>query len=245
MAWKGYKSWERCHTIWTERENRMRVTENFNDDWYFIKAADSEAAQSMEWEKVTLPHTWNNIDGQDGGNDYYRGTCLYRKNFQRPFSWQKGDEVFLEFNGAAMTASVTVNGRLLKTHDGGYSTFRVNITDVMEEENQISVAVDNSANDRIYPQKADFTFYGGLYRDVNLICVPGNHFEMEKDGTPGIKVTPLVKGRDAEVRVGHGSAEYRRKYALPSAEKQPLRQKWLRVRRKRCSSLKMCTCGTG
>lgn len=179
----------------------MRVTENFNHDWYFVKAADSAAAQSMEWERVTLPHTWNNVDGQDGGNDYYRGVCLYRKNFQRPLSWQEGEKVFLEFNGAAMTASVTVNGKLLKNHDGGYSTFRVDITDVLEEENQVYVAMDNSANDRVYPQKADFTFYGGLYRDVNLICVPGNHFELEKDGTPGIKVTPVVHGRDAEVTV--------------------------------------------
>lgn len=182
-----------------EEGKRMRVTENFNNDWYFVKAADSVAAQSLEWEKVTLPHTWNNIDGQDGGNDYYRGSCLYRKSFPKPFSCRKGDRVFLEFNGAAMTAAVTVNGRQLKTHDGGYSTFRVDITDVMGEENQIYVAVDNSANDRVYPQKADFTFYGGLYRDVNLICVPENHFELEKDGTPGIKVTPVVKGRDAEI----------------------------------------------
>lgn len=184
-----------------ERVNRMRTTENFNNGWYFVKAADMAAAQTMEWEKVTLPHTWNNIDGQDGGNDYYRGTCLYRKGFHRPHFWKTGDRAFLEFNGAAMTASVEVNGKFLKTHDGGYSTFRVDITDVMEEENQIYVAVDNSANDRVYPQKADFTFYGGLYRDVNLICVPGSHFELEKDGTPGIKVTPVIKGKDAEVHV--------------------------------------------
>lgn len=179
----------------------MRVIESLIQDWYFVKAADLSAAQSLEWEKVTLPHTWNHIDGQDGGNDYFRGTCLYRKNFHKPRSYRDGERVFLEFNGAAMTASVTVNGKLLKTHDGGYSTFRVDITDVIKDENQIYVAVDNSENDRVYPQKADFTFYGGLYRDVNLVCVPASHFELEKDGTPGIKVTPEVKGGNAEVTV--------------------------------------------
>ena len=86
----------------------MRRTEDFNSGWYFTKADDTVDAQSMEWEKVTLPHTWNNIDGQDGGNDYYRGTCLYRKDFRRPYFWKTGDRVFLEFNGAAMTASVEV-----------------------------------------------------------------------------------------------------------------------------------------
>lgn len=179
----------------------MRYTESFNNDWHFVKASDLSAAQGMEWENVTLPHTWNSVDGQDGGNDYFRGTCLYLKDFKKPAAHQKGNRVFLEFNGAAMTASVTVNGKQLKTHEGGYSTFRVDITDVLEEDNRVCVAVDNSENDRVYPQKADFTFYGGLYRDVNLVCVPAVHFELEKDGTPGIKVTSVIKDRDAEVTV--------------------------------------------
>lgn len=179
----------------------MRIIESFNEDWSFVKAPDLNAAHCMEWENVTLPHTWNNVDGQDGGNDYFRGTCIYLKKFGMPLSAHDGGRVYLEFNGAAMTASVTVNNKWLKTHEGGYSTFRVDITDVLEEENQVCVVVDNSANDRVYPQKADFTFYGGLYRDVNLICVPSSHFELEKDGTPGIRVTATVKGNDAEIAV--------------------------------------------
>ncbi len=179
----------------------MRLTENFNKDWYFVKAADLSAAKTMEWESVTLPHTWNAADGQDGGNDYYRGTCLYIKDFRKPEFYEEGGLVFLEFCGAAMSAAVSVNGKQLGTHEGGYSTFRIDITEALQEENRICVAVDNSANDRVYPQKADFTFYGGLYRDVNLICVPASHFELEKDGTPGIKVTPVVQGDLAEVTV--------------------------------------------
>ncbi len=114
---------------------------------------------------------------------------MYCKTFGKP-DWN--GRAFLEFLGAAMTADVILNGQHLAHHEGGYSTFRRDITDVLEETNLLCVAVDNSENDRVYPRKADFTFCGGLYRDVNLILVPETHFELVKDGTPGIKVTPVV-----------------------------------------------------
>ena len=167
----------------------MRKIENFNQNWRFAKTGELPRGLPADWEAVTLPHTWNAVDGQDGGNDYWRGTAMYCKAFDRP-EWN--GRVYLEFLGAAMTADVYVNGQRLAHHEGGYSTFRVDITDALEEQNFLCVAVDNSENDRVYPQKADFTFYGGLYRDVNLILVPETHFELVKDGTPGIKVTPVV-----------------------------------------------------
>ena len=160
----------------------MRNTINFNKGWQFSKP-------NAEPENVDLPHTWNAVDGQDGGNDYWRGTAAYRKTFAKPVH---DGRVFLEFLGAAMTADVYVNGVHLAHHEGGYSTFRCDITDVLQEDNEVNVLVDNGVNDRVYPQKADFTFYGGLYRDVNLILVPETHFELLKNGTPGIKVTPIV-----------------------------------------------------
>lgn len=166
----------------------MRKILNFNTDWKFSKTAEVPSVLP-EWEAVTLPHTWNAADGQDGGNDYWRGTAMYAKAFFKP---AHEGAVVLEFLGAAMTADVYVNNMLLAHHEGGYSTFRVDITEHLQEENLLCVAVDNSNNDRVYPQKADFTFYGGIYRDVNLILVPENHFELCKDGTPGIKVTPVV-----------------------------------------------------
>lgn len=168
----------------------MRNSINFNKDWRFAKTAQIPETLPA-WEAVTLPHTWNAKDGQDGGNDYWRGTACYAKMFAKPEA-KPGQREFLEFNGAAMTADVYVNGHHLAHHEGGYSTFRCDITDVLEDVNLVCVTVDNSANDRVYPQKADFTFYGGLYRDVNLICVPETHFELLKDGTPGIKITPVV-----------------------------------------------------
>ena len=168
----------------------MRSILNLNADWQFAKTAEIPNCLP-QWKTVDLPHTWNAVDGQDGGNDYWRGTAVYCKAFERP-TLESGGRAVLEFLGAAMMADVYVNGRHLAHHEGGYSTFRVDITDALREENLLCVAVDNSANDRVYPQKADFTFYGGLYRDVNLITVPANHFELCKDGTPGIKVTPTV-----------------------------------------------------
>lgn len=169
----------------------MRTIQPFCDNWSFAKSAQIPATLPAGWEAVTLPHTWNAVDGQDGGNDYWRGTAMYCKAFDRP-ELKAGGRAYLEFLGAAMTAEVWLNGRKLVRHEGGYSTFRVDITDALAEENLLCVSVDNSDNDRVYPQKADFTFYGGLYRGVNLIVVPESHFELGYCGTPGIKVTPVV-----------------------------------------------------
>ncbi|MBR1757750.1 MAG: glycoside hydrolase family 2 protein [Lachnospiraceae bacterium] len=162
----------------------MRRIINFNESWQFAKG-------DVPAEVVTLPHTWNAVDGQDGGNDYWRGTASYCKSFQKPVL-NTGERLFIEFKGAAMTADVRLNGVSLIHHEGGYSTFRADMTDELQEENLLVVSLDNGENDRVYPQKADFTFYGGMYRDVNLIVVPAEHFELLKDGTPGIKVTPVV-----------------------------------------------------
>ncbi len=179
----------------------MRKQTLFNHKWKFIKE-DVGAGFTLEaeGERLDLPHTWNAADGQDGGNDYYRGTCWYVKEFARP-EMSEGDEVWLEFRGVAMTAQVYVNGQHLCHHEGGYSTFRVNITDVIRASNILEVAVDNSKNHTVYPQKADFTFYGGIYRDVFMITVPATHFELGYYGGTGIKVTPNVEDRNAEVKV--------------------------------------------
>ena len=173
----------------------MRTIIPFNDNWSFAKG-------DGVGEVVTLPHTWNAKDGQDGGNDYWRGTAAYCKSFEKP-DLEEGERLFIEFMGAAMTTDVRLNGIDLAHHEGGYSTFRADMTEALQEENVLVVSVDNCANDRVYPQKADFTFYGGLYRDVNLIFVPAEHFELLKDGTPGIKVTPVVdlENKRATVKV--------------------------------------------
>ena len=170
----------------------MRNILSFNDNWKFVKNADNASEAFLApGEGITLPHTWNAVDGQDGGNDYYRGTCWYVKEFDQPAMYGS-DRVYLEFLGAAMTANVYINGEMVSHHEGGYSTFRVDITEKLLDKNVLAVSVNNENNTTVYPQTADFTFYGGLYRDVNLITVPETHFELDYYGTPGIKVTPVV-----------------------------------------------------
>ena len=150
---------------------------------------------------VDLPHTWNARDGQDGGNDYWRGTCIYRTHFAAPQFNTASHQVWIQFDGVYASAHVVLNGSPVCNHDGGYSTFRANITELLRDENELTVEVDNSKNDRVYPQKADFTFYGGIYRDVSLMVVSKNHFTLDYFGGPGIRITPTVQGADASVQV--------------------------------------------
>ena len=150
---------------------------------------------------VDLPHTWNARDGQDGGNDYWRGTCIYRTCFAAPQFNTASHQVWIQFDGVNASAHVVLNGSPVCNHDGGYSTFRANITELLRDENELTVEVDNSKNDRVYPQKADFTFYGGIYRDVSLMVVSKNHFTLDYFGGPGIRITPTVQGADASVQV--------------------------------------------
>ena len=154
-------------------------------------------------QTVDLPHTWNNLDGQDGGNDYLRTAAIYEKTFPMPEFVPEREAVYLDFAGVNSQAEVTVNGHLLCVHEGGYSTFRVEITPYLQAENHLSVRVENDKNNRVYPQKADFTFYGGIYRDVYLLVVDRYHFDLSYYGTPGLRITPKPVNdyRDGQVQV--------------------------------------------
>ena len=141
----------------------MRNVLLFNENWKFAKT--SELVTSIDefmGESTTLPHTWNALDGQDGGNDYWRGTAMYAKAFKKadiPME-SEDDRVILSLKGAAMTSEVYLNGTKLCHHEGGYATFRADLTDFLKEDNLLLVTVDNGENNRVYPQNADFTFYG-------------------------------------------------------------------------------------
>ncbi len=176
----------------------MRNILNLNENWLFVK--DTTDVKLTEGTTVTLPHTWNNEDGYDGGNDYFRGSCLYKKTLEKS-TLPEGDLYYLEFRGANSSADVYVNGEKLAHHDGGYSTWRVNVTEKITDSTEIAVIVDNSPNEEVYPQMADFTFYGGLYRNVNLIAVNKAHFDLDYYGAPGIMITPVIEGADAKVEV--------------------------------------------
>lgn len=169
----------------------MRNIKNINENWIFIKKG--------ERSEVNLPHTWNGTDGQDGGNDYYRGKCTYLKEIAQS-DLPQGEEIYLQLDGVNSSAYVYFNSKLVCTHHGGYSTFRVKLDDI-KDTNEIKIEADNSPNDFVYPQQADFTFYGGIYRDVTLIGVEKNHFDLDYYGAPGIQITPVVDGDKATVNV--------------------------------------------
>ena len=179
----------------------MRTVLNINSKWAFTKMFTELPNEiNNKWDFVNLPHSWNAIDGQDGDNDYYRGTCYYAKNLDKT-DLPKADCYYLEIKGANSSADVYLNDEKLAHHDGGYSTWRVDITEHLKNKNLLVIAVDNTANDTVYPQMADFTFYGGLYRDVNIICVNSSHFDLDYYGTPGIKITPEINKTDADIEI--------------------------------------------
>ena len=176
----------------------MRNLININKDWLFVKNTTDISLQ--DGEKINIPYSWNAIDGTDGGNDYFRGACLYKKTLIKS-ELPVADLYYLEFRGANSSCDVYVGGEKLAHHDGGYSTFRVDITAKITEQTEIAVIVDNSPNEEVYPQMADFTFYGGIYRDVNLVCVSDSHFDLDYYGGNGLMITPTVDGKDAKVEV--------------------------------------------
>ena len=178
----------------------MRTVLNFNKDWFFTKTSEIPTDVSADFEKVDIPHSWNATDGQDGGNDYSRGTCNYVKKFAKS-ELPEAEVYYAEICGANSSADFYLNGNKLAHHDGGYSTWRVNITDALLDENLLIISVDNAPNDTVYPQMADFTFYGGIYRDVNIIAVSASHFDLDYCGAPGIKITPEISGNNANVEV--------------------------------------------
>ncbi len=181
-----------------QEKKHLRTIINLNENWLFAK--NTSDITLREGETINLPHTWNATDGQDGGNDYFRGACLYVKTLDKS-TLPEADKYYLEIRGANSSADVYVGGEKLAHHDGGYSTWRVDITDKLTDKTDIAVVVDNSPNEIVYPQMADFTFYGGLYRNVNLIAVNKTHFDLDYYGGNGLMITPAVDGKDAKVEV--------------------------------------------
>ncbi len=171
----------------------MRKIINLNSDWRFVKK-DAGLPEKLpeDWQKVELPHTWNAVDGHDGGGAYARLRCWYAKTFETPRQPLKGGKVYVEVLAAGQQAHVYVNGKEVTYHEGGYSIFRADITDLCKKdgENLLVIACSNENKSSVYPQAADFTFYGGLYRGVNLISVPDAHFDLDYYGGLGIQVSP-------------------------------------------------------
>ena len=173
----------------------MRTVISLNNDWLFdISPANLEPPFLFSPEKtqaICLPHTWNAEDGQSGEN-YRRACCAYYRALHVPA--QANGRFYLEFQAANTVCRAYLNDKFLGEHRGGYSTFRFDITDFCTPggADRLTVLVDNSECHDVNPLSGDFTIFGGLYRDVNLICVPYTHFDLSYYGTQGVLLTPIL-----------------------------------------------------
>ena len=184
----------------------MRKVININKSWKFLKQDVNEAKEisynDQTWSSLSLPHTWNAIDGANG-NEFHRGACWYRKELTLPLEYEN-QRVFIEFEGSNSVTDVYLNGKHLGQHRGGYSTFRFDLTEyfVCGKPNVLAVKVDNSAFEDVYPLRADFTFHGGIYRDVNLVVVNPVHVDLLDHGAQGVYVIQEeVTDTQANVRI--------------------------------------------
>jgi len=190
-------------------QKEVRIKKSINEHWKFSKTDSKEASEvdfdDSEWEIINIPHTWNNIDATDEISGYDRRPCWYRKNvFINQASEDKNSRIYIYFEGANQITDVYVNGYKVGNHKGGYTGFSFDLTSFIKygKENLIALKVDNSHNPDIPPLSADFTFFGGVYRDVYLVQLNDVHFCMDDFGSSGIYInTPVVSKESVCVKV--------------------------------------------
>lgn len=179
---------------------------SLNDQWQFSKDQSGAAAlpglNSLNWEKLSLPHTWNAFDVMDDVPGYYRGIGWYKRKLKIDPAL-KGKDIFISFNGAYQETEVYINGKLAGSHIGGYTKFIIPVSKFLNYQNdEIEVKVNNRFNEDIPPLTADFTFFGGIYRNVNLIVTNPVHFSKTDHGSSGVYITtPAVSKTAATVKV--------------------------------------------
>ena len=162
--------------------------------WQFggrlLSASAALNADRSNWQSVTIPHTWNAVDADDGGGNYDRTVYWYHKEFTVTQEMQ-GKRIYLEFLGVNTKADVYVNGqRAGDTHKGGYTTFRYDVTDLVQTgTNTLDVQVDNRVDQSIAPISGDFNIYGGIYKRVYLLTVEDVHVDLEDYGSSGLYLT--------------------------------------------------------
>lgn len=184
-----------------------RLSSTINSNWLFCKGDTSKAYSPKKWTNVSIPHTWNVEDVSDEEPGYYRGEAWYKKTVYIPISWKEKD-IYLYFEGVGQIAEIYVNGNIAGKHIGSYNAFSFPITNFINFStddnipNEVVVKVDNSHNENIPPLSADFTFYGGIYRDVYLKALNKVHFDADNYASPGIFIsTPLVNSNNAIVHI--------------------------------------------
>ena len=184
-----------------------RVRFTIDEGWRYApgpaEGAEAPGFDDRGWQAVDLPHTWNVEDAFDDSPDYRRGVGWYRKRLALDTAL-RGRRLFLYFEGANQVADVFVDGRPAGRHVGGYTAFAFDVTALVrfDRPNVVAVRVNNSHDPDVPPLEADFTFYGGIYRDVWLIATAPIHLAVLDHASPGVYVdTPEVSAERAAVRV--------------------------------------------
>jgi beta-galactosidase len=193
--------------LFMDSQAQVRCQYTINSNWKFCKGNIEAAAKGVKWENVSVPHCWNIADVLDDEPGYYRDTACYKRDLYIPASWSD-KEIFLVFDAIGISAGIYINGQLVGSHTGGYTAFNVPITkylnfsDEGNSKNQLFVRASNSYNKDIPPLSGDFTFFGGLYRDVHLIALDKVHFRMDQYNSQGVFwTTPKVSPESAELNV--------------------------------------------
>ncbi|MGD9561220.1 MAG: glycoside hydrolase family 2 TIM barrel-domain containing protein [Pyrinomonadaceae bacterium] len=172
----------------------QRIKYTLNDNWRF-SAENRDGSERFgvdvsDWSRIDLPHNWNTKDAFDDEPGYRRGSSWYRKELQID-PGLKNKRIFLYFEGANQVADVYINERRVGQHIGGYSAFTFDVTEFarFDRPNILAVKVDNTFNEDIPPLTADFTFWGGIYRDVWLIAADTVHVKVTDLASPGVFIT--------------------------------------------------------
>ncbi|SKA13636.1 glycoside hydrolase family 2 TIM barrel-domain containing protein [Sediminibacterium ginsengisoli] len=200
-----------CCLLQLAAQEQARIITPLNNAWHFMAGADTDPLNGKpgQWKQVNLPHTWNIADVMDDTPGYYRGIGWYKKSISIPSSYRNKD-VYLFFEGANQETEVFVNGKKAGNHTGGYSAFAIAVNNLLQfndkdNRNEILVKVNNSHDPSIPPLSADFTFFGGIYRELTLVAMNRIHFNNEDHGSAGVFITtPYVNTSNAVLRI-HGN----------------------------------------
>lgn len=180
----------------------MRKILTLNSGWQFAKTTyQNHNNPEIFWQNISLPHTFNAIDGADGKGEYYRGEVLYKKTISPKniyADYPITSHVVLRILALSLEGSVYANGEKITSHKGGYSAFTADITAAFftalqnDRELELCITADNSNHSDVYPQTADFTFYGGLYRGAELLLLPKEHFQVSYHAAKGLAITTEI-----------------------------------------------------
>jgi beta-galactosidase len=191
-----------------------RASFDLSPSWKFLRSDATGAANpgfdDSSWSNVSIPHSWNTLDGQDGGSNYYRGIGWYRKSIDVPAAFA-GDTIYIQFQGSSLVTDLYIDGNLIGEHRGAFGAFNFDVTAALTaggSHHLLAVKVDNSASwaSSVPPQSGDFNVNGGIYRKLSLIGVtPAGHITVSDYASSGVYFSsPIVSSTSASIQMRTG-----------------------------------------